>query len=474
MSLRVRRLRLVAETPDGPHGTDLEFEDGLVVLRADNTSGKSTCVQAIVYGLGLEPMLTMRHEVPLPHAMTDRLECDGRELPVLESHVMVEVQNGVGETLTVQRWAKSESYDRHLIRTWNGPALTDPSGAWQQRDTFVRLAGSATREAGFHRYLEQFLGWSLPRVARTDGAEVPLYLEQVFPLFFVEQKRGWSGIQAQMPAYAGIPEARSRAPQFVLALDVYERARRRRQLRQELDVLAAEWLARVNTFNDRIRGSGTSVQGLPDTPQITWPPEVPATLLVAASDANWVPVSAELRELRKRLRAMEADEIPTAEQAARQTSERLQQAERDLAAIGETLAAVNVAAAADERQLDALDRRLAALEEDIRETQDAQRLSTLGAEAAAPAEDEECPTCHQQLPATLLTLADRTTVMSLEENLIFLHEQRHTFEGMKRAIEAGFKGRLERAAALRRRIDDLRRVVRADRQALIARAGSPR
>ena len=64
----------------------------------------------------------------------------------------------------------------------------------ERRDFFLHDAGAAVREQGFHSYLAEFLGLELPVVPRFNGAECPLYLETVWPLFFVEQKRGWSTI----------------------------------------------------------------------------------------------------------------------------------------------------------------------------------------------------------------------------------------------------------------------------------------
>src|SRR3546814_5337694 len=69
-------LRLRAITASGPYGADIRFASGLNVIWADNTKGKSTCMQAMLYALGLEKMLSPRREVPLPHAMTTYLRCD--------------------------------------------------------------------------------------------------------------------------------------------------------------------------------------------------------------------------------------------------------------------------------------------------------------------------------------------------------------------------------------------------------------
>ncbi|MCV7165749.1 hypothetical protein, partial [Mycobacterium stomatepiae] len=87
-----------------------------------------------------------------------------------------------------------------LINVAMGPAITEPN-AYESRDFFVRRAGGAQREAGFHHFLADFIGWKLPNVTRMDGSEIPLYMETLFPYFYVEQKHGWSGVQARIPTY---------------------------------------------------------------------------------------------------------------------------------------------------------------------------------------------------------------------------------------------------------------------------------
>jgi len=70
MRLRLRHFELRALTADGPFGVSLSLAPGLVVVRGDNSSGKSTCLQGIVYALGLEGMLSPSRVVPLPHVAT--------------------------------------------------------------------------------------------------------------------------------------------------------------------------------------------------------------------------------------------------------------------------------------------------------------------------------------------------------------------------------------------------------------------
>jgi hypothetical protein len=302
MRIRLRRVRLIAETTGGTYRSEVSFADGLNLIRADNTRGKSTIMQSIIYALGLEGMIDPRHDVPLPPAMTDTLRGpDGTEYRVRESLVMLELENSNGEVLTCQRSVRHERMDRHLIRVWKGAALSNPSSAFELEDYFVRRPGAAQRERGFHFLLAQFLGWQLPMIEGRDGGEVPLYLETVFPLFYVEQKRGWGGIQATMPTYA-IPNARRRAIEFVLDLGVYRRVQERNRLLAEIDRLRNEYRQAVAIFRGQLQGAGVILQGLePDAPT-RWP-EVEPRLMATTGD-RWIGIAEYIRSLRERYRAV--------------------------------------------------------------------------------------------------------------------------------------------------------------------------
>ncbi len=137
MTLRFRHLRLRAVTAGGTYGADVPFAEGLTVLWADNTKGKSTCMQGMLYALGLEKMLSPRREVPLPHAMTTYLNTDGGERKeVLESSVSLEIENGAGQIITVTRSVKA-STDTRLISVEFGPALSKGATDLRRQNFFV-------------------------------------------------------------------------------------------------------------------------------------------------------------------------------------------------------------------------------------------------------------------------------------------------------------------------------------------------
>ena len=413
----------------------------------------------------------MRHDVPLPHAMTDRLTSASGDLKVRESWVTLEVENGEGQHLTVQRWAKSDEYDTNLIRTWDGRALSDPDDRGHQRDTYARLRGAARSEAGFLNVLELFLGWQLPALTRADSTTAKLYPEMVFPLFFVEQKRGWSAIQAQMPPYAGMPEPRLRAVEFTLAMDFYERSRKRRQLGEQIDQLAGDWKRLVGEFRARLDGTGLRVQGLPDVAQRTWPAEVPPTLLAGETE-GWRSLSQEKAALQERFAGLTAAPTPSSDEAAATARAKLTASQEGLVRMLDAATQLEHETRDDRAQIEALHHRLEAIDEDIRQSSDAATLTKLGGEHEFAVLDGECPTCHQQVGASLLASTDGPA-MTAQENVRYLREQRGTFEAMLGEAQGAAAAKSERITALRERMVAAQDDIRSLRATLTSPSNAP-
>jgi hypothetical protein len=402
MRLRLRQFEFRAATVDGPFGVSLPLSPGLVVLRGDNSSGKSTCLQGIVYALGLEGMLSASRAIPLPHVATAWLtdEAMGREPVVLESHVTLEFENEAGQIATVRRYAKHSSVDTQLVTVWDGPVLTEQRSGLRQSAYFVRRPGAAQREAGFHHWLADFVGWQLPEVARFDGTTSPLYLETIFPLFFVEQKRGWSGIQALTPTYLRIRDVGRRNVEFVLALSGGDVAAERQILREKMDALRHRWASAVAAFRLGANERGIGVRGVPEEPLSQWPVEPGPSLWLAATD-EWLPLDAEIQKLTDELAELTNRVLPQADDAAPAVSEELQRHLRELHDVSGLADAIHRELAIEEDQIRSLDSRIASLHEDVRRSQDADVLRKMGAPVSAVA-PPDCPTCHQELPSTLL------------------------------------------------------------------------
>jgi len=102
--IQVCSLKLRSITAKTVYGVDLDFTSGLNIVQADNTSGKSTCLQAIIYVLGLERSLSANLSVPLPFAMRERIHSTKNDPyeEVLQSYVEIEVSNHREDRLRIR------------------------------------------------------------------------------------------------------------------------------------------------------------------------------------------------------------------------------------------------------------------------------------------------------------------------------------------------------------------------------------
>jgi hypothetical protein len=472
MTLRLRQLSLRVASAEGPMGTDIEFAPGLVVLRADNSTGKSTALQSVVFALGLEGMLGPSHAIPLPHAMTHRVtDPDGREVPVLESSVLLEIENSDGDVVTLRRYPKHDNVDSNLVTVFESRALTE--NEWGHRtDYFVRLPGAAQRERGFHRWLAQFLGWTLPEVPRFNAAPSPLYLETIFPLFIVEQKRGWAGVLSRVPTHFQIRNAARRAVEFVLRLEGSDLALERQRLEAEAHRITGEWQAQVARAEISAREAGGVVQDLPSSPVAAWPP-APAPSVLVPVGQQWHTLDVEYERVAEELEALRDGDVPEAEEAAPELRARLHELSSRLQEMGELYDSIQSDLAMDVEEVDSIRERRARLREELRRTQDAIRLRELGSPLHDWLHVEECPTCHQHLPEILLATIGDTQLVSLEEAERRTREQIGLVEALERDLAATIQAKRLRGDAVDSNIVELQGAVRSVKQTLVGPAGLP-
>lgn len=454
-------------TVEGLFGLRLTLDDGLVVIRADNSKGKSTTLMAIVYALGLEGMLSPSHQVPLQFALTTRLEDDaGKELNVLESEVFLQIENSDNKVITVQRSIKHPSRNSNLVSVYEGPYLTNPE-QYKRVDYFVRMGGAAQRERGFHTFLAGFLGWDLPAVTRFDGGESPLYLECVFPLMIVEQKHGWSGIQARMPTYLGIREIAKRATEFLLDLEAYERAITRQKLEEEAEQLKQLWHRKLEAIEQTATSFNGVIRGLPVHPTSQWPPSVPpvSTMFVGP---KLLPLTDAIRYCKERLEVLESSEIPTVEQVSADLESKLHETEASLREAEVLSTQLFREVQLELEQVNALSVRQAALRVDLQNYKDVERLRAMGSELQMRVNEGHCPTCDQPIADALLPQIDALETMSLSENISFIEAQLQTFEGMETDAKDALHGKELKLQALRNSVDSLRKDIRVTRETLVS------
>lgn len=472
MTLRLRHLRMRAETPVGTYGTDIPFRPGLNVIWADNTKGKSTCMQGMLYALGLEKMLSPRREVPLPHAMTSFLKNDDESTAVvLESSVSLEIQNGAGSIVTVHRAVKKAGVDSRLISVDFGPVLTDPNALPERRNFFVLDPGAAQREDGFHRFLEDFLGWQLPTVRRYDSPDGKLYLETIFPLFWVEQKVGWSSIPAAIPTYLKIREVQKRAVEFIMDLDIHKLELERQRLQERVDQNARDWRNLWDEVDRYARRNGGKTEALPQRPT-TVSDDLSKAHILIAEKATWISLKEVLAQLRRRL--AELNEVPVPAVGAS-----LDHLVRELEALGKQVEDLNrkrievyKVKQLKDADIGSLKRRIRSLADDMQKNQDVQKLQRYSGSSGSLTPDH-CPTCEQSLSDSLMSQQVLTAVMPIEDNIEYIRSQMKMFEDiLGRELEEMSKIEIS-TAQTDRELNDLYARIRTVRADLIAPTGNP-
>lgn len=467
--LKIRRLVLKVQTSGPTCGTNLKFSSGLNILRADNSSGKSTCLQSIIYALGLEGMMSPSRDIPLPHAMTDIVEVDGREYRVKNSAVSLEIENSQGDIWTISRPVKSERYDTTLIRTWNGPAISRPSDSYSQNDYFVRRSGAAQREAGFHFEFARFLGWELPKVTRMDGSEGPLYLECLFPYFFVEQKHGWSGVQARIPTYLGIQDVSKRSAEFILSLDAMDMVLEVQRIESAITLLESDWKSVERSIVDVAGRAGILVHGIPKKPATAWRRDEQVTLEVD-SGSGWVALDDEVSRLAETLRARTEREVRPVGESAPEIEAALTESQERAAQLSIVLSSAIEDWEQAKRQAQSLELRIEALEEDLRKHRDAALLQRLGSSGDFGTDYEVCPTCGQSLPDGF-EITDYP--LTIEDNITHLEKELSTFRSM--ALDADRVAEINqvRVSRLREELESLRATIRSQKDALVSPSALP-
>jgi hypothetical protein len=465
MALRVRHLQLVLSTEAGAFGAEMRFTDGLNVLAAPNTSGKSTCVMSILYALGLEGMLGPGHSPPLPDAMCRRVMHEGVEYAVIESRVRLEIENGRNEALTVERLVTGTNQARQLIRSISGPALSSPRDDYLRRDFYVRTGGAAQGESGFHRYLAAFIGYELPKVPGAEKEPVPLYLECLFPYFFVDQLTGWRDIKSRMPSYLRIPEMTKRSAEYVLDLDILHRAIERQELLQHEQDMKARWEKELAIAKIELAKSQAVARGIPEEPTTMWPPPS-APQLFATNGVEWLPLKRVLDHLMTRREELVTEEIPRAEEVAQTVIAELRESEEELSQFSNRLDAATRDLMAERGNLNAIYKRLRALIEDNRKYQDAKKLQDRGGELPLKSALRVCPTCHQAIKDVLLEQDKSTSPMTLEDNMAFIRDQIHTFARMREDIEQVIEAKENQVEAILIRITEINAQIRAQKRTL--------
>jgi len=463
--IRINHIRLRSISATKIYGADIPLKQGLNIIQAHNTSGKSTSLQSIIYALGLERSLGPQLSIPLPYSMRERVkrsETDPYET-VIQSYVEIEIENGKHRSLIVRRDVTGGK-DSKLIQTWAKGTLDGRVERGSQRDFYVLDGGSAQREDGFYNHLAEFLGWTLPIVPRFDGTESPLYLEAIFPMIFVEQKRGWSAIQGPFPTFLKIQDIARRVMEFLLDLDAGKFRRKRSELRSAISAVSQRWTDRRAALEEQAQSIGR-LRGIPMQPSAEFA-LAPDLNLELHWDEDWVPISDVLDDRKAHIQSLEEVEQKTTEDIAPELERQLDETRQEITAFAAILEVIRNEFAVEQEELQGLQTRLTSLRSDLVRNQDAFKLKKLGSNLGRAAGDHVCPTCHQDVSSELLPQVE-SVGMGLEENIRFVKSQIELYEVAHRGAADRAEECRGRYRSIQEKLSDRQANLRSLRQAMV-------
>jgi hypothetical protein len=211
---------------------------------------------------------------------------------------------------------------------------------------------------------------------------------------------------------------------------------------------------------------------VPKTPLASWPPAVPPFSTIAVS-GKWVPVDEAHRAAESELKELEGNLIPRVNQVVRATEQTLAQEEERLGTLE-----IGVSRLLDDFELDRanlteIEERLQAVEEDLKQNQDSLKLRAMGSAHGIDISADRCPTCHQSVRDSLLSQGMERQPMSLEENIVFLKDQRGIFQFMQNQATKVLSERERQIFAFRQGASESRSRIRTLKETLLSRGEAP-
>jgi hypothetical protein len=445
----IRGIKLRAETSIGDCGFAFEFSRNLTVIRAKNSSGKSTLFNSVLYALGMEELIGGKNEKILPYAVKEHFDFKGGRVEVTASEVLLEIENAAGHVVTLRRVIRDSARDVKLIEIFDAAHLSSGEQLGEARPTYLHDAGGAKREEGFHRFLESFLGLALPPVPTTGGGETKLYLQTIFAALAVEQKRGWTDYIANVPFY-GIRDARTRVVEFLLGLSVFETNALRNRLNTESVGIDANWRRALDELRREAAPLGVELQGVSTAPTPLF--NTAEFGLIKRSGVSPITVSEHISQLRAEYTSLEQEagrfsKVSGADILEKVTAvtDELQHLtilhERTLSSVGEQRVSLR-----DYEEL------LAAANEDLERNKAARKLRQLGASQDLKTANGHCPTCNQSVEDTLLADVVTGPQMDLEANIAYLDSQRRMLIRQIAGIKDGIQTTETKVAELSARV----------------------
>lgn len=215
-SLIINRLKYFVTTSDNSeYGADIPFQPGINIVWGPNSVGKTSIVTGIIYGLGLEKSLGIFKLNQNPFKPEFYSKIEGKAIS--RSYLLLEISNGF-DVITIFRYLKGKKTNIVAIKECK---IDNYENIGEFKKYIIEGEGVFS-ENGFQNFLYDYLEMPIVEVPSYDGRDVKLYLENLAPLFFVEQRAGWSQIQARQITRYNIRDIKRVVFEYLMGFDRFD------------------------------------------------------------------------------------------------------------------------------------------------------------------------------------------------------------------------------------------------------------
>ena len=422
--LKINKIKFEVNTSTGLFGSKYEFGKGLNIIRADNTSGKSSLFQAITYCLGFEEIIGGKNEKTMQSVFRDQVEFPADTFhKVIQSFVYLEIENEAEETITIKRSVISNS-DRkpQLIDVYFGKIIDNIDAVPVEfKPMYIHDKGGASDDIyGFHLFLENFLGWNLPDVLTNIGDSRKLYIQQIASSFMIEQKTGWSDFFATMPHY-NLSNKEARTVEFLLQLDVTENKKKKQKITFNKRLIEEKWGILNNQFIRLAEKGGGKVVGIEAKPIIINDLKA-INIFLSKEDIDYT-ISDYIDLQVEELNSIQNKSVFSVGQNITENEAELEKASNFINRLSLSYDMLSTELNFDKDKLRSYRNQLDLLKIDLKKNKGALKVKNLGSDFDLKNASETCPTCCQGINDSLLPLNVEQVPMRLEDNIDFVDAQ---------------------------------------------------
>lgn len=422
--LNITAIRITTYTSNEPFIFETDFKAGLNIIRGDNAKGKSTLIQSIFYALGQEELLGGRNSKVMQSCLRKLIRDDNdREITVHGSSIELQISNGINE-VTLKRGISLKDVDDRLVEITFGAALSNQNERFKfkRESKYIHDGGGATNpDYGFHKWLEDFLGWDVPTISSVGEKEVKLYTQLIFPAFMIEQKLGWSNYLATMP-YFSAKEPKKRAIEFLLQFDISQIEKKKRLVEAKLEECKREWQIKYDEIERLISSDFINIDELKRYPHVDFNSNNANLILKREIQYK---LADYIEHIEKILQVKKSNNVPTNAEANSKITQKLEELQLEIQNLADEEDKLRNILSVEHAQKRDMQQSLQEIDKEIEQNEGALKVKKFGADNFDSLLAKGfCPTCQQEIKDALLPLDIHAIPMEIKDNIKYLKGQK--------------------------------------------------